>query len=175
MTRDDMPCNHDERFKGVLFTTNECLACELEKMISENERLGLRIEELEEKQKWIDEIARPDHPDNERPWCSAYLDCRERIKELEDERDGFKNGQLQLQNMVNDLMDVNTKWANKVRELEESNEGLRDALNLRKVALVQATNGIKQLNERIDEFVERIKKYLDDPEFDTDILTKLII
>ena len=98
-----------------------------------------------------------------------------RIKKLVEERDGFKNGQLQLQNMVNDLMDVNTKWANKVRELEESNEGLRDALNLRKVALVQATNGIKQLNERIDEFVERIKKYLDDPEFDTDILTKLII
>ena len=39
-------CNHDERFKGILFTTNGCLACELEKMISENERLGLRIKEL---------------------------------------------------------------------------------------------------------------------------------
>jgi hypothetical protein len=51
-----------------------------------NKRLQLedRIKELEERQKWIDEIARPDHPDDERPWCAAYLDCRKRIKELEE-------------------------------------------------------------------------------------------
>jgi len=42
-----------------------------------------------------------------------------RINGLEEERDGFKNGQLQLQKMVSDLMDVNAKWANKVRELEK--------------------------------------------------------
>ena len=41
-----------------------------------------RIKELEERQKWIDEVARPTHPDDERPWCAAYLDCREKIKEL---------------------------------------------------------------------------------------------
>ena len=41
------------------------------------------IKELEERQKWIDEVARPTHPDDERPWCSAYLDCRAKIKELE--------------------------------------------------------------------------------------------
>jgi len=79
------------------------------------------IKELEERQKWIDEVARPTHPDDERPWCAAYLDCREKIKEL-----------------------------------EENNEGLRDALNLRKGALVQATNGIKQLNEYIRELELRI-------------------
>ena len=44
MTRDDVPCNHDERFKGVLFTTNGCLACELEKMISECERLETALD-----------------------------------------------------------------------------------------------------------------------------------
>jgi hypothetical protein len=46
-------------------------------------QLEFRIKELEERQKWIDEIARPDRPDDERPWCAAYLDCRKRIKELE--------------------------------------------------------------------------------------------
>jgi hypothetical protein len=35
-----------------------------------------RIAELEQRQKWIDEVARPDHPDDERPWCKAYLDIR---------------------------------------------------------------------------------------------------
>jgi len=42
------------------------------------------IKELEERQKWIDEVGRPQHPDDERPWCAAYLDCRARIEELED-------------------------------------------------------------------------------------------
>jgi len=44
----DEKCDHDKRFRGVLFTTNGCLACELEKMISENERLGEKLKELEE-------------------------------------------------------------------------------------------------------------------------------
>ena len=66
------------------------------------------------------------------------------------------------------------KSKTRIEELEESNEGLRDALNLRKGALVQATNGIKQLNEHIKDLVDGIEKYLNDPEFDTDILTKLI-
>ena len=44
-----------------------------------------------------------------------------------------------------------------IKELEENNEGLRDALNLRKGALVQATNGIKQLNERIRELEDEMK------------------
>jgi len=72
-----MSCDHNKRFKGVLFTTNGCLACELEKMISE-------------------------------------------CKRLEAEREGYKNGQMQLQNIVNDLMDTNAKWAIKVKELEVS-------------------------------------------------------
>jgi len=48
----------------------------------------------------------------------------------------------------------------RIKELEENNEGLRDALNLRKGALVQATNGIKQLNERIKELEEGIEKII---------------
>ncbi len=48
------------------------------------EYLLSECERLEERQKWIDEVARPDHPDDERPWCAAYLDCRARVKELEE-------------------------------------------------------------------------------------------
>jgi len=50
---------------------------------TEKIQLEKKIEELEERQKWIDEVGRPQHPDDERPWCSAYLDCRVRIKELQ--------------------------------------------------------------------------------------------
>jgi len=45
MERDEIPCNHDERFKGVLFTTHGCLACELEKMISKCERLETALKQ----------------------------------------------------------------------------------------------------------------------------------
>jgi len=41
-----------------------------------------------------------------------------KIKELEAERDGFRNGQMQLQETVDTLMDSNKKWAEKVKDLE---------------------------------------------------------
>lgn len=53
------------------------------------------------------------------PWIGELAQARVRIKELQEERDGYKNGQEQLQQMVSDLMDVNAKWAEKVRELEK--------------------------------------------------------
>lgn len=57
---------------------------DIDSLLSECKRLEARVKEFEERQRWINEVARPDHPDDERPWCSAYLDCMERIKELED-------------------------------------------------------------------------------------------
>jgi hypothetical protein len=49
---------------------------------SERDAQEQRIAELEEKQRWIDEVSRPQHPDDERPWCACYLDARARVKEL---------------------------------------------------------------------------------------------
>ena len=43
-----------------------------------------------------------------------------RVRELQEERDGYKNGQEQLQQMVSDLMDVNSKWAKRVERLEQA-------------------------------------------------------
>jgi len=56
-------------------------------------------------------------------WGNSHIEVLLRkIKELEEERDGYKNGQMQLQNMINDLMDVNAKWVGKVKELEKAIE-----------------------------------------------------
>lgn len=52
-------------------------------LVAENKR-------LRERQKWIDEVARPDHPDDERPWAAAYLDARQRIEGLTKERDRLR-------------------------------------------------------------------------------------
>ena len=60
---------------------------------AEKVQFEARIRELVERQKWIDEVARPTHPDDERPWCAAYLDCREYIKELEEELDKIRRTQ----------------------------------------------------------------------------------
>jgi hypothetical protein len=46
------------------------------------------------------------------------FDLEEKVKTLQEERDGYKNGQIQLQGMVDDLMDVNAKWVGKVKGLE---------------------------------------------------------
>ena len=58
-------------------------------LLSEYERLG-------ERQKWINEVARPDHPDDERPWCAAYLDCRARMKELEEGIEKHKKNRFRI-------------------------------------------------------------------------------
>ncbi len=47
------------------------------------------------------------------------FDLEEQLRISGEERDGYKNGQMQLQQMVNDLMDVNAKWASKVKKLQE--------------------------------------------------------
>jgi hypothetical protein len=51
----------------------------LRKIIEEKK---VKVREFERKQKWIDEVARPSHPDDERPWAAAYLGCRELIRKL---------------------------------------------------------------------------------------------
>jgi len=49
---------------------------------------GERIAELEaevarlrQRQQWIDEVGRPEHPDDERPWAAAYLDAKQQLEE----------------------------------------------------------------------------------------------
>jgi len=61
-----------------------------------------RVKELEERQKWIGEVARPTHPDDERPWCAAYLDCRVRIEELEAELKHSRISDEDLEKLLQD-------------------------------------------------------------------------
>ena len=102
------------------------------------------------------------YPDFYRAWqdIGTLLSKIKELEEVEEERHRFSK--LLIEARI------------RIVELEENNEGLRDALNLRKGALVQATNGIKQLNKCIKELGEGIEKYLNDPEFDTNILSELI-
>jgi len=53
-----------------------------------------------------------------------------RIEELEAERDGYRNGQQQLQDTLSTVMDSNAKWANDYKVLEDENRRLREALDL---------------------------------------------
>jgi len=72
---------------------------------------GTNIKELEERQKWIDEVARPNHPDDERPWCSAYLDQKfyfsreqKRVKELEEAIEEYLNDPEFDTNILSELI-----------------------------------------------------------------------
>jgi predicted RecB family endonuclease len=74
----------------------------------------------------------------------------EKVRELQEERDGYKNGQEQLQQMVSDLMDVNSKWAEKVKELEEGFEMMKFGWNEEIIKLVKAESRLKRLQEAVD-------------------------
>jgi hypothetical protein len=51
----------------------------------ELQRAHARIRELELEQEWINDVGRPEHPDDERRWLPAYLDARRRVLQLADE------------------------------------------------------------------------------------------
>ena len=45
------------------------------------------IADLEQKIAWVEERrnARPEHPEDERPWCADYLDAKQQLKEKDEE------------------------------------------------------------------------------------------
>ena len=81
---------------------------------------------------------------------------KEQLKELQEERDGYKNGQIQLQAMVDDLMDVNAKWAEKVKELEKDSDNMDMALNDSMTAEGQAESRSKEITEKWESLKFRV-------------------
>ena len=41
-------------------------------------------DKLQERQKWIDEVARPMHPDDERPWANEYITTRQALAKAQE-------------------------------------------------------------------------------------------
>jgi SMC interacting uncharacterized protein involved in chromosome segregation len=74
----------------------------------------------------------------------------EEMKELQEERDGYKNGQIQLQGMVDDLMDVNAKWVGKVKELEAIERLSRDSIMSEFDRAERIESRLKKLEEAVD-------------------------
>ena len=113
----------------------KCLLSEVDRLEARGKELEEGIVKLRENRNKVIETLNKEYTE----MCDRFVKEEARRKELEADTVEYRNGQMQLQKMIDDLMDVNTQWAKRVRELEEG-----------------------------------IEKYLDDPEFDTDILTKLI-
>lgn len=44
--------------------------------------LRAEVERLAQRQAWLDAVSRPTHPEDERPWSSAYLDARAEVERL---------------------------------------------------------------------------------------------
>ena len=44
-------------------------------------------DKMKERQKWIDDVPRAKHPDDERPWASAYLDAMAEVERLKAENE----------------------------------------------------------------------------------------
>ncbi len=100
----------------------------------------------------------------------ALDEANNRIKELEERvklaeatredalayAKGYKNGQMQLQQMVGDLMDVNTKWASRVKELEAIEK-------LSKDSIMSEFDKAEKTKSRIKELENQLKAIKGDP------------
>lgn len=81
-----VPISFARQLEEELNAANDAVATfkrELDRNEADTETLHERIAELEQKQKWIDEVGPKNHPDDERYWVNAYLDQRRRVMELE--------------------------------------------------------------------------------------------
>jgi predicted nucleic acid-binding Zn-ribbon protein len=50
---------------------------------------------------------------------AALVAANHRVRELEAERDGYRNGQMQLQDTLSTVMDSNAKWAAENKRLRK--------------------------------------------------------
>jgi len=108
------------------FGTDSALWNDLQKLFRHISTLEEEMKELESQIKPITYQKEVAEKENKILW-EDIRQSESRIKDLQEERDGYKNGQIQLSDMVNDLMDVTAKWAEKVKELEKTNN---ERLNL---------------------------------------------
>ena len=47
------------------------------------------LKECRKKQKWLDEVGRAQHPDDERPWIPAYLDTKAELEECKNNHEWY--------------------------------------------------------------------------------------
>lgn len=78
-------------------------------LYTEIDRLRLRVKELEEENRYL--RAGCQDETHQCPIVGTNNTLIERIAELEAERDGYRNGQMQLQDTLSTVMDSNAKWA----------------------------------------------------------------
>lgn len=78
-------------------------------------------ERLKKRQKWIDEVDRPLHPDDERPWCAAYLEMKAQNQRQDDDlkaaREKIEREQTEHAKAMLDLMRATNKKIERYEEM----------------------------------------------------------
>jgi len=67
------------------------------------EKAKAEIERLWERMRWLGEVGRPAHPDDERPWIPAYLDARKALKKAGVEAELLR---IEIEAIGSQLLDV---------------------------------------------------------------------
>lgn len=93
------------------------------------------IAALKQRQGWIDRVARPDHPDDERPWAAAYLDAKAEVDALKSHLDftmSFRRrdgSEMELNEAQQHLLQVQVRsFRKQVDEMREELSRLKSAL-----------------------------------------------
>ena len=133
----------------VAIDLNTILYWEAEPGQFPTEKAKAEIERLRERQRWFDEVGRPEHPDDERPWISAYLDAREVFKKAEIEAELLR---IEIEAIGSQLLDVQQDCVKaKARAREAVAEIIEEAKHLAYDVMGNNLNLAEAYCERLDE------------------------
>ena len=115
------------------------------------EKARAEIERLRERQRWLDEVGRADHPDDERPWISAYLDARKALKQAGIEAELLR---IEIEAVGSQLLDVQQDCVKaKVRVREAVAETIEEAKRLAYDVMGNTLSLAEAYCERLDEMI----------------------
>lgn len=115
------------------------------------EKAKAEMELLREKLKWLDEVGRPDHPDDERPWIPAYLDARRALKKAGIEAELLR---VEIEAVGSQLLDVQQDCVKaKARTREAVAETIEEAKHLAYDVMGNSLSLAEAYCERLDEIM----------------------
>ncbi len=115
------------------------------------EKAKAEIERLWERMRWLGEVGRPAHPDDERPWIPAYLDAREALKKAETETELLR---LEIERASAAMLDVQQDCVKaKARVREAVAETIEEAKHLAYDVIGNSLSLAEAYCERLDEIM----------------------
>jgi len=120
------------------------------------EKAKAEIERLWERMRWLGEVGRPAHPDDERPWIPAYLDARKALKKAGVEAELLR---IEIEAIGSQLLDVQRDCEKaKARTREAVAETIEEAKRLAYDVMGNSLSLAEAYCDRLDKSIKKITR-----------------